>query len=140
MAVSDTLLAIKRIASHLLGMGHTRLELAGVELAQARQSTIRIIVFSLLAAQVLLIGSIFLVVAAIVLAWPYAPVAALIAAAVLYCLGGVWAFRRVQQIIAQEPPLFEATLSQLQKDKAAVEESLKKPASPASADQGVGNV
>lgn len=125
MAAAETLAAVKRIAAHLLGMGQTRLELAGVELAQARQSTIRIIVFSLLAAQVLLVASIFVAVALISLAWPYAPTLALLLAAVFYALAGWWAWQNVKQIVADEPPLFEATLGELKRDKAAVDASLR---------------
>lgn len=109
-------------------MGKTRLELAGVELAQLRQSTIQIVIWSVLAALVLVVASVFVCVALVALLWDTAPLLALLGCASLYLLAGIYAVSRVKVLVRDDRPLFEATLNELARDKDALTQSIKSPA------------
>lgn len=116
--------ALKRVASSLLGMTQTRLELAGVELAQARQATVRTVVWSLLTALAAAFASVFICVLIIVVAWDTHRFLAIGGCAAFYVVLGVYFYMQLKNTLAAQPPLFEATLAELGRDKQAVLDSL----------------
>lgn len=116
--------ALKRVVSSLLGMGQTRLELAGVELAQARQSAVRTVLWSLLSALALAFASLFLCVLVIALCWESYRLTAIAGSAAFYVVLGVYFYMKLKDTLATQPPLFEATLAELGRDRQAVLDSL----------------
>lgn len=116
--------ALKRVVASLLGMTQTRLELAGVELAQARQTTVRTVVWSLLTALAAAFASLFICVLIIALAWDTHRFLAIAGCAAFYVVLGVYFYVQLKDTLAAQPPLFEATLAELGRDKQAVLDSL----------------
>lgn len=116
--------ALMRVLATLVGMGQTRLELAGVELAQARQMSIRVVVLAVLAALLLVVGSVFASAALVYLLWGTNPVFALLLVGFAYGGAGYVCLNKVKQGIDSFPPLFEATVAELGKDKIAVQEAV----------------
>lgn len=124
MISSESFAAFRRLSAHLLGMSRTRLELAGVELAQLRQNTVHSVVMSVLAVLLLLMGSVFVSGIFLYLIWDFSPIAGLLICALAYTGAGLWALHRVKELNREERPLFEATLEELKKDKEALLQSL----------------
>ncbi|MEW6204351.1 MAG: phage holin family protein [Pseudomonadota bacterium] len=116
--------ALKRVVASLLGMTQTRLELAGVELAQARQTTVRTVVWSLLTALAAAFASLFICVLIIALAWDTHRFLAIAGCAAFYVVLGVYFYVQLKDTLAAQPPLFEATLAEFGRDKQAVLDSL----------------
>lgn len=122
--------ALKRVVASLLGMTQTRLELAGVELAQARQTTVRTVVWSLLTALAAAFASLFICVLIIALAWDTHRFLAIAGCAAFYVVLGVYFYVQLKDTLAAQPPLFEATLAELGRDKQAVLDSLSSADQP----------
>jgi uncharacterized membrane protein YqjE len=116
--------ALKRVLASLLGMGRTRMQLAGVELAQARQQAVRTVIWSLLCALSGAFASLFVCVLVIALAWDTHRIAAIVGSVVFYVLMGVYFYLRVQSETARQPDVFEATLAELERDRQAILDSL----------------
>jgi uncharacterized membrane protein YqjE len=117
---SQSLAALRRIGAHFISMGQTRLELASVELAQLRHSTLWVLVWSLLAALLAVTGSLFVAGAVVLYFWDSSPFLALLGCAFFYLVLACFAVRQVIQINQQQPPIFEATLAELGKDSEAL--------------------
>nr|WP_306815287.1 phage holin family protein [Limnobacter parvus] len=126
---SNSRSAFKRVVVSLLGMGQTRLELAGVELAQARQSTVQTVLWSLLTALALAFASLMICVLVIVLAWDTYRYIAIAACIAFYLVMGAYFYMKLKDTLAAQPPLFEATIAELGRDKQAVLNSLAADAS-----------
>lgn len=124
MLNSNAMSALKRVVSSLLGMGQTRLELAGVELAQARQSAVRTVLWSLLTALALAFASVFVCALVIALFWETYRFTAIAACAAFYLVLGAYFYVKLKDTLAAQPPLFEATLAELNRDRQAVLNSL----------------
>lgn len=124
MLNSNARAALKRVVSSLLGMGQTRLELAGVELAQARQSTVRTVLWSLLTALAFSLASVFLCALVIALSWESYRFTAIAACAAFYLVLGSYFYVKLKDTLSAQPPLFEATLAELGRDRQAILDSL----------------
>ncbi|HEX4856100.1 MAG TPA: phage holin family protein [Limnobacter sp.] len=120
--------ALKRVVANLLNMSQTRLELAGIEITQVRQTTIKTVVWSLLTAMAAVLASVFVCTLIIVLAWESYRHVAIAACAAFYAVLGVYFWSQLKETLAAQPPLFEATLAELARDKQAVMESLQEDA------------
>ncbi|HEX4844202.1 MAG TPA: phage holin family protein [Limnobacter sp.] len=119
--------ALKRVVASLLGMGQTRLELASVELAQARQNTVQTVVWSILLALALAFGSLFVCLAVVALFWDTHRVLAIFACVLFYSALAGWFYVRLKRTLAQQNPLFEATIAELGRDRQAILDSLNTP-------------
>lgn len=120
----NTKSALKRVVASLLGMTQTRLELAGVELAQVRQTTVKTVVWSLLTALAAAFASVFLCALVIALAWDNYRFIAIAGCAAFYAVLGVYFYVQLKDTLQAQAPLFEATLAELGRDKQAVLDSL----------------
>ena len=116
--------ALKRVIASLLGMTQTRLELAGVELAQARQSAVKTVLWSLLTALALSFASLFVCALVIALAWDSYRYSAIAGCVAFYVVLAVYFYVQLKDTLAAQPPLFEATIAELGRDKQAVLDSL----------------
>ncbi|WP_334118110.1 phage holin family protein [Limnobacter sp.] len=124
MLNSNARAALKRVAASLLGMGQTRLELAGVELAQARQTTVRTVLWSVLTALAVAFATLFVCVLVVALAWDTHRFIAIAGCAAFYVVLAVYFYVQLKDMLAAQPPLFEATIAELGRDKNALLESL----------------
>ncbi len=95
--------ALKRVVASLLGMTQTRLELAGVELAQVRQTTVRTVVWSLLTALAAAFASLFVCILVIALAWD-TPLSRNRRVRSLLCGSGVYFYVQLKDTLASQPP------------------------------------
>jgi uncharacterized membrane protein YqjE len=116
--------ALKRVVASLLGMTQTRLELAGVELAQARQSAVKTVLWSLLTALALSFASLFVCALIVALAWDSYRYTAIAGCALFYVVLGAYFYVQLKDTLAAQPPLFEATIAELGRDKQAVLDSM----------------
>ena len=116
--------AVKRVLASRLGMGNPRLQLAGVELAQARQQALRTVIWSLLCALAGAFASLFLCVLVIVLAWDTYRIAAIAGSVAFYAVIGVYFYLRVQAETGSQPAMFDATMAEWDRDRQAVLDSL----------------
>jgi len=116
--------ALKRVIASLLGMTQTRLELAGVELTQARQSAVKTVLWSLLTALALSFASLFVCALVIALAWDSYRYITIAGCAAFYVVLAVYFYVQLKDTLAAQPPLFEATMAELGRDKQAILDSL----------------
>ena len=112
------------MAASLLGMGQTRLELAGVELAQARQNAVKTVVWVLLAGLAAAFASLFVCALVIALAWGTHRFIAIAGCAVFYAVLAAWFYVQFKSTTAAQPDLFEATIAEFGRDKDALLASL----------------
>jgi len=112
--------SLLRLASTALALVITRGELAGVELAEAREQIARWILNALLGTVLLLAAlvSISLLVAAVF--WDTYRWQAIGALALVYAVAGTWLVLNVMREVRAAPPIFSATLAELGRDRAAL--------------------
>lgn len=108
--------AVARVGSSLLGMLHNRLELASIELAEARGRLLLTLVASI-AGALLLGGAVMALTAWLAVAlWPWLGHAVLGWIALGYGLGGAGLLLWLRARLRTAPPLLGDTLAELQKD------------------------
>jgi uncharacterized membrane protein YqjE len=98
--------------------------LAGVELAQVRQTTVRTVLLSLLMVLAGAFASLFVCLLVIALSWESHRVLAIAGCAAFYVVLGVYFYIQLKDTLALQSPLFEATLAELGRDKQAILDSL----------------
>ena len=96
----------------------------GVELAQARQSAVKTVLWSLLTALALSFASLFVCALVIALAWDSYRYIAIAGCVAFYVVLAVYVYVQLKDTLAAQPPLFEATMAELGRDKQAVLDSL----------------
>jgi uncharacterized membrane protein YqjE len=109
--------SLRQLISTLVSLAHTRIALAGLELEEEVQRLLRATAFSLLA---LMLGFLALLVGTftIVLAVPAEyRVLTMVIITIVYLLAALAAIAAVRSIFAHRPPIFGATLAELEKDK-----------------------
>ena len=115
--------ASKSFARRLMTVGENRLELLMVELQEERERLLRAILLALGVATFGLLTGIALTAAIVVWLWAYSPVAVLLIITGLYGAAGVMLYRRLALLLRDWQTL-PATLDQLRKDRACLEEHL----------------
>lgn len=108
--------AVGRVGSSLFGMLRNRLELASIELSEARGRLVMVLVASI-AGALLLGGAVMALTAWIAVAlWPAVGHAVLGWIALAYALGGTGLLLWLRAKLRDAPPLLADTLAELQKD------------------------
>jgi len=128
MAITE---ALRRIADRGSALAMLRLELAGVELAQARAQFVRWIAMALAIAAFGLLAVGCLSALLVVVAGERYVVAVLGSLALAYAAAVLMLALRLRAEIEAAPALLEATLEELRKDREALT-ALRPPAPPAS--------
>jgi uncharacterized membrane protein YqjE len=113
----------KRFARRLLTIGENRLELLMVEVQEERQRLLRAILLALGVAAFGLLAGVALTAAIVFLLWELSPVAALLVLTGIYGATAVCLYRRLTLLLRDWQNL-PATLDQLRKDRACLEEHL----------------
>ena len=114
----------RRLMATVLAMGQSRLELAGIELVDARDRLFRIAAFGLLGAFALAISLISLTILVAVAFWDVARLPVLIAITLVWMGLGLGAIWRAQHLARVAPPPMSLTLSELRRDLAALRKSI----------------
>jgi uncharacterized membrane protein YqjE len=113
----------KRFARRLFGIVENRLELLLVEVQEERERLLHAILLALGVAAFGLLAGITLTAAIVVLLWPHSPAAVLLSLTGLYGVAAVCLYRRLTGILRDWRNL-PATLDQLKKDRACLEQNL----------------
>ena len=110
--------ALAELGTSLLGLAHTRLELAAVEFDEVIERTVARLVLLLVA----LMSFAFALLAAstlfVVIFWDTHPIAALCAVALAYLLIGLFALWQLSVRNQTDAPPFAATLAEFERDRA----------------------
>ena len=113
----------KRLARRLLTIGENRLELFMVELQEERERVIFAIFLALGTAVCALLAVLALTATLAVLFWAYSPVLVLLSVTGLYAAGAAYLYQRFTKLL-RDWENFPATLAELRKDRACLEEHL----------------
>ena len=113
----------KRFAQHLLTIGENRLQLLMLEVQEERERLLRAVLVALGVAAFGLLAGVALTGAIVVLLWELSRVAALLALTSLYGATAVCLYRRLRLLLRDWQNL-PATLDQLRKDRACLENNL----------------
>ncbi|HUL66645.1 MAG TPA: hypothetical protein VLW55_18755, partial [Burkholderiaceae bacterium] len=103
--------ALRRVSARSLTLLLSRVELATVELAQARDLLVRWQLFALACSALFQLAAAAATVALAALLWERLGPITLIAAALVYASIGLALLARLQREVAQAPPLLAATLA-----------------------------
>ena len=109
--------SLRQLVSTAVGLAHTRLALAGVELEEEIQRLLGAAVLALIALVLVLLALIvgtFTIVAAVP---PEYRVVTMIAITLVYLVIAAVLVMRLRSIFQMRPPIFGATLAELEKDK-----------------------
>ena len=113
----------KTFARRLLTIGENRLELLTVEVQEERERLLRAFLLALGVAAFGMLAGITLTVADVVLFWVWSPMGVLLALTGLYGATGVYLCRRLISLL-RDWQTFSASLDQLRKDRACLENNL----------------
>lgn len=111
---------VGRIASNLLAMVRTRLELAAIELQEETHRLFGYLAWGVAAAFFGVVAVLLAILFVLVLFWDTHRLLAVGGMTVLFALGSLLAFLKVRGELAARPPLMAATLAELRKDVQAV--------------------
>jgi len=111
----------KHFARRLLIVGENRLELLMVEVQEERERLLHAILLALGAAVCSFLAGVALTVAIVILLWHLSPVGVLLALTSLYAVIAVYLYRRFTAL-QRDWKTLPATLDQLRKDRACLEE------------------
>ena len=114
----------KQFARRLLSIGENRLELLRVEVQEERECLLHAILLAIGAAALGLLAAMTLTGAMVVLFRAYSPVAALLPLTILYAGAASFLYRQLSGRLRGSQTL-SATLDQLRKDRACLEQLVK---------------
>lgn len=106
-----------KILRTLLAIIQTRLELVGVELAQEKERLLRLATLAFLTAFFGAVGVMLASLVIVIFFWDSYRWEALSAVALGYLFIAAWLYVKLQTCLRAHPPLFEATLAALDKDR-----------------------
>lgn len=124
VSVSEMAATARDFARRLLTIGENRLELLTVEVQEERERLLHAFLLALGVATFGLLAGIALTAALVVGLWTWSPVAVLLILAGIYGAAGVWLYRRLTELLRDWQTL-SATLDQLRKDRACLEQTLE---------------
>ncbi len=112
--------ALSRLADALLGLAHTRLELATVEYTEERRRIATQLVLLLAGVGCVLFALLFAAAAVVVVYWDTHRLVAILGVVLFFGIaGGVLLWRRAE-IAHTAPTPFAATVAEIEKDRAAL--------------------
>ncbi|UUZ77345.1 phage holin family protein [Polaromonas sp. P1(28)-13] len=116
--------SLRQLLITVLGMAHTRMALAGVELEEELQRLIGLLL-SMLGLLVFGLVGMLMFTLMVVLAVDAAQRVAVLAFFAASYLGfGGWFWWRIQRVLATRPPFLQATLAEMAQDREALEAAL----------------
>ena len=116
--------ALAQFGASLVGLVHTRVELAALELGEARERTVEAFVLVLVAVLFLAFAVLAASALVVVLFWDTYRVAALTGVTIVYLLIGLLALWRLTLRRRSDTPLFAGTLAELERDRAWLADKL----------------
>jgi uncharacterized membrane protein YqjE len=110
--------ALAQFGASLVGLVHTRVELAALELGEARERTVEAFVLVHVAVLFLAFSVLAASAVVVVLFWDTYRIAALCGVTLVYLLIGLLALWRLTLRRRSDTPLFAGTLAELERDRA----------------------
>ncbi len=110
----------------VLGIASTRFELIGIEVAEERERLVGLLITAVAAVFALSFAVLLLTMLMVALYWENR-LMALGACAAVYALAGAWLVTRLRAQLAEHPPLFAATIAELEKDRDALRAGMQRP-------------
>jgi uncharacterized membrane protein YqjE len=114
--------SIGKLATSVLSLAQTRLEIFGIEMAEEKErllSTLLLAVFALMIGMLALVAVTALIVIVFWDSYRWQPLALLSA---LYVLSALFAALRIRHVIRHAPPPFEATRAEFENDRILFEQ------------------
>lgn len=112
--------ALRRIAGGVLAIAQTRLELIGIEIAEEKERLL-ISMFIGLAGMLLSLMALMTLTALVAATfWDSYRWQSLAALTLVYALAAIWCGLKAWSRLRDAPPIFPATLAELEKDRAAL--------------------
>ena len=118
--------SLRGVLVTVLGIASTRFELIGIEVAEERERLVGLLIAAVAAVFAFSFAALLLTMLVVALFWDNR-VSALAACAVVYGVVGAWLVARLRSALAAHPPLFAATIAELEKDRDALRDTLKRP-------------
>ncbi len=118
--------SLRGLAETLLGIAATRFNLLGVEVAEEKERLVALLVTAIALVFAFAFSALLLTLLVVALFWDNR-VAALAGCAVFYGAIGAWLWSHLSAQLAEHPPLFAATIAELNKDRDALRETLTRP-------------
>jgi uncharacterized membrane protein YqjE len=112
--------ALRRIASGVLAIAQTRLELLGIELAEEKERLLLIMFLGLAGMLFSLMALITLTALIAVTFWDSYRWQSLAVLTLAYALAAIWCGLKAGLSLRDTPPIFPATLAELEKDRVAL--------------------
>ena len=109
--------SIRQLVSTAVALMHTRIALAGIELEEELQRLIRAAVLGVASIVLAFLGLIVGTFTIVLAVAPEYRVTTMIVITVVYLVAAIAAILTVKSIFANRPPIFSATLAELEKDK-----------------------
>lgn len=109
--------SLSRLAAGLLAVAHTRLELFSVDLSEAQEHLLGLLLTGLAAVFALGVGLVLATFALILLFWDSHRLLALGVIATIYLGAGLVLAMRLSRQVREAPQLFSASLAELSKDR-----------------------
>ena len=111
------LASLRQLAANLLGIGRTRLELLGIELAEEKARLLGLFLLAVAGMLFLLLALVLGSFLVIVLFWDSARYLAMGVLVGVYLVLGLVLLAAVKARVANHPPPFEQTLAELERDR-----------------------
>lgn len=121
---AETAAASKRFVRRLVSIGENRLELLLVELQEERERLVRAIFLAAGTAVFGFLAAITLTATIVVAFWNVSPLGVLLSLTALYTIAAAFLYRRITLLMRNWQTL-SATLDQLKKDRACLENNLR---------------
>ena len=118
--------SLRALAETLLGIAATRFNLLGVEVAEEKERLVALLVTAIALVFAFAFSALMLTLLVVALFWDNW-LAALAGCAVFYGAIGAWLWSHLRAQLAAHPPLFAATVAELNKDRDALRETLTRP-------------
>lgn len=112
--------AAARLAAGVLDLARTRLELAGVELAEERERVKSLLALAVAGAVLATLAIAAISILVVAYFWDTYRYAAILALAVVYAALAAFAFSRASAVVRRAPAPFAATIAEFEKDRAAL--------------------
>jgi uncharacterized membrane protein YqjE len=118
--------SLRGVLLTVLGIAGTRIELIGVEIAEERERLVGLLITAVAVVFAFSFAALLLTLLVVALFWENR-VIALGACAAAYAAAGTWLLARLRTQLTERPALFAATIAELEKDRDALRETLKRP-------------
>jgi len=123
--------SLRGVLVSMLGIAGTRIELIGLEVAQEKERLVGLLFTALAAAFALSLAVLLVTFLVIAHFWDSYRLTAIGGFVLLYAALGGWLIAGLKRELETHPPLFSATLAELEKDRDALRSGMKRGEPPA---------